>query len=126
MTPHELKVALMDRDIEVARLRDDCKKLSASRNHYRKRSERLEQLVSSQGVLIDSMTEKLVLRPGKRNVSVYGGYTMALKRNLGHTSSSAIVQVVGGDSWSGGLKDKNIATRFEHRCCHAQRLLSEE
>eukprot|EP00959_Pyramimonas_sp_CCMP1952_P218380 4567297-Pyramimonas_sp.AAC.1 len=122
----ELQLALLDKDIEIARLRDDCHKISASRNYYKQKSENWSHVLKGHELQIKSLNEQIFMRPGKRNVSVFGGYSIALKRNIGHTSSKAIVAVLSGDPERGGLRDKNISIKFEHRCNHVQRLLSSQ
>ena len=68
---------------------------------------------------------KVFLRCGVRNVSIPGGYHLALAKNkadAGHTSASAALALVGGQPWQGALKDKSIVSRFETYTAVAQRL----
>lgn len=51
---------------------------------------------------------------------------LAWKRNLSHTSASAVVAMLGGDADRGGLKSKDVVIRFEHLACQAQRLVSHQ
>lgn len=46
-------------------------------------------------------------------VSLYGGYTLALKRNLGHAAAQTTIDMMASDIWQGSLKSKNIVYRFE-------------
>ena len=60
-----------------------------------------------------------------RNVSTNGGYHLALSKNragASHTSTSAVLALVGGQPWQGALKDKSIISRFETYTTIAQRL----
>ena len=55
-----------------------------------------------------------------------GGYSLAKKRNIGQVSSDALVRAVAGDEINGALRDRHIVTKYEHRLCMAQRLVSKE
>ena len=46
-------------------------------------------------------------------VSVYGGYALALKRNAGHASGQAAVDMMASEHWQGALKSKDIVYKFE-------------
>ena len=47
-------------------------------------------------------------------VSLYGGYTLALKRNLGHAAAQTVIDMMASDIWQGNLKcKKNVVYRFE-------------
>jgi len=69
-----------------------------------------------------ALVQQVNFRPELRNISVYGGCNLALKRNRGHTSSYAIVDIVAGDGINGSFRDRHIATKFEHLACAALRV----
>ena len=62
-------------------------------------------------------------RPGKYGqVTCFGGYTLAAKRALGHTSATVTAQMVAGDEHQGGVQDAHTVLRFEHRMAMAKTL----
>ena len=70
------------------------------------------------------LMEQLCYRPGLRNISNFGGYNLALKRNIGHTSCEAATAMVAGDAINGGFTSKNIILRFEQNAEKCQRIRS--
>ena len=66
----------------------------------------------------------LNLREGRKNVTMYGGYAMAIKRNLSHSRAAAMVATLGGEEERGGLKSKDAVIRFEHCTNLCQRYIS--
>ena len=68
-------------------------------------------------------------RPGARNISVIGGYSITVRRRFagGMVSAKACVALVAGSQVHGGFVSRHIAYRFEHRVFVAQYLkLTEE
>ena len=123
-SPDELVATLCRRDQEISDLLDERRQLVQNRNHFQRRADGLKaQLVQSRREL-DALVAQVKFRPGLRNVSSFGGYTMALKRNVGHTSASAAIQMLGGDQINGGFVDPKIVWAFEHKTCIAQRISS--
>ena len=45
--------------------------------------------------------------------SVYGGYTLALKRNSGHAGAQTAIDMMASEIWQGGLKSRHVVARFE-------------
>jgi hypothetical protein len=59
-----------------------------------------------------------------RNITIYGGYTMALRRNIGHVGAAAALSMVTGDDVHGDLRSKKIVYRYEHRVAIGMAVLS--
>ena len=76
----------------------------------------------------DDLAGQVNLRVGTRNINVFGGYSIALKRNHGHASASSAVAMLAGDAINGAFSDHSggICTRYEERACRCQRLASVE
>ena len=52
---------------------------------------------------------------------------MALKRNLrGQCSATAVVAILGGDDYQGGLKSSKVVTRYEHYLRAAQMIQAHQ
>eukprot|EP00959_Pyramimonas_sp_CCMP1952_P438377 9177580-Pyramimonas_sp.AAC.1 len=62
---------------------------------------------------IVALKAQATFRPG-RNVTTYGGYCLAVRRNVGHASAAATALMVTGEG-EGGVKDKNTVVSYEHR-----------
>ena len=44
------------------------------------------------------LVHKVSWRPGKRNISMYGGYTLAIRRALGFASADTTIAMVAGEN----------------------------
>ena len=64
----------------------------------------------------------VAFRPGLRSITKYGGYSFALRRNFGHVSAKAAVQMLGSAEINGGFSDPRIIPKFEARATVAIRL----
>ena len=96
-----------------------------SRDHY---FERCQDLIAQNNALQTESAQlvaQINYRPGTKNISSFGGYSLALKRNYGHASASSCVAMVAGDTVHGGFRSPAVVTRFELKACIAQRLLSK-
>jgi len=118
-----------DHDADIAQLKDleaEKASMARSRSYYKNKCIVLE---NSKGELQDKLValeSKINYRPGLRNISLYGGYLLAVKRNIGNTGSKSLVAIVAGDELNGAFKDAKLVTRFEHRACWGQRLRSKQ
>ena len=81
-----------------------------SRNCYARRVTELKADLKDQMIVHKELEKEAVFRKGTRNVSIYGGYNMALRRTAGHASSEATFVMVAGPEAAGGLKDKHSDT----------------
>ena len=66
---------------------------------------------------------KYTFRPGKKYVSVEGGYSLAIKRNWGHASAKDTVRMLAAEPYQGALKHKDVVLRYEMRAAMAQQAL---
>ena len=76
--------------------------------HFRDKASKLaSQLVESKAES-RQLIAKINFRPGLRNVSCFGGYSLAIKCNDAgaSTGAGAAAMLVGGDDFRGGLHDK--------------------
>jgi len=121
----QLHVQKSESTARVVELEKERSSLLRSRAHYK---HRCTQLVAQNQEVKDQLTAlegRVNFRPGKRNISLYGGYLLALKRNTGHTSAKALVSIVAGDQLNGAFKDPHLCIKYEHRACAAMRLMSK-
>jgi hypothetical protein len=119
-TPHQKLVSITcQRDEQIVELR-------ALNRNMTKRLGRMKKQLGEVTEQHDALVEQTRFRPGKRNVSIVGGYVLAWKRNIGHTSAEALIQIVAGDAAQGALKDKNIVTKYEINANIIQRLVSSD
>ena len=60
-------------------------------------------------------------------ISTFGGYSLALKRNMaGHVGAAAAASLVAGDEERGGFGDKKVVISFEHKAAAAKRCRSAQ
>ncbi len=124
MDDGELRLVLAERDNRRVELEQRCHN-NTNRRSYDK--SRCDVFVSD---LRDARQECAALRAqvnlrtyGKRHVSVIGGYTLTLKRNVGHTACRALANIVAGSAEAGALEDPSSCLRFEHQAAIAQQLM---
>ncbi|CAK0844631.1 unnamed protein product, partial [Prorocentrum cordatum] len=108
-----LAVRLEQRDEEVAQLKEELRKVRRSRVFYMQKAEGLEVDLYEANQEIVALKAQATFRPG-RNVTTYGGYCLAVRRNVGHASAAATALMVTGEG-EGGVKDKNAVVSYEHR-----------
>ncbi len=125
MSSEELRAELQYRDWQLAQSQQAAKASSKRMRYWRDRCQRLEDDSIAKDEQIRAQTLQLNMRPGNRNVSLLGGYLLAWKRNLSHTSAAALVSTLGGEAERGGLKSKDVVIRFEHWARSCQRFASQ-
>ena len=106
----------------VDMLKKQLKAAQRMSRYWKSKSESLEtQLVESRNES-KALAAKVKFRPGIRNVTCLGGYTLAIKRNRsGHVGAASAAQLVAGDVLRGGLHDKKIVLQYEHKAACAKR-----
>ena len=125
MSIEDLRAELQHRDWELAVSKKKGAATSRKMCYWRSRCQDLQEVVDDRNQEIESIRNQLNLRSGVKKVSLLGGYLLAWKRNLSHTSAAAIVSILGGDDDRGGLRSKDVVIKFEHLACGCQRLASE-
>jgi hypothetical protein len=90
--------------------------LRKSRNHYHDRCQDLVALLRTAETEHAELVQRVSFRPGLRNVSVMGGYTLALNMMRGGlVSASSTLAMCAGGSLQGALKSKRIVYIYENR-----------
>ena len=106
----------------VNALRLQLKAAQRMARYYKGKSSTLQGQLVQVRQESQQLVAKINVRPGSRNVSTFGGYSLAIKRNAaGHVGAAAAAQLVAGDDFRGGLHDKNIVLKYEHRAACAKR-----
>ncbi|CAK0805617.1 unnamed protein product, partial [Prorocentrum cordatum] len=113
-----LAVRLETRDEEVEALKAELKKTQRSRAFFIQKAERLEVQLYDANQHIAALTAAINFRPG-RHVTLHGGYTLAVRRNVGHASTMATLAMMTGDG-PGSIKDPNTVVSYEHRAAAAK------
>ncbi|CAK0828843.1 unnamed protein product [Prorocentrum cordatum] len=101
------------RDEEVAQLKEEIRKLRGSRQLCMGMAEKLEVDLHDANQKIATLTAAVNFRTG-RNATVHGGYSLAVRRNLGRASTAATLAMVTGDG-EGSVEDPNTVVSYEHR-----------
>ena len=96
-----------------------------ARHYWDNASKVASQLVESKAES-RQLIAKINFRPGLRNVSCFGGYSLAIKRNDAgaSTGAGAAAMLVAGDDFRGGLHDKKVVLKYEHLAACAKRCRS--
>jgi hypothetical protein len=124
LNPEELRFTLRETMGQLLSVQSECNDLKSdlrtserSRKHFKQRCTTLEHQIVLKQDSIDTMNEQVNFRAKgcKRKISIVGGYNLARKHAFGHASASALVQAVAGDAINGGLRDRNVVAKFEHR-----------
>ena len=126
LTHSELQVQLGKRDTQIVSLQVEKARLVTSRSYYANRCADLRGELLLWKDAHKSLTEETCFRPGKRNVSKYGAYCMAIRGASGYASAQTTVKVIAGQKEQGGFKDKGIVIKYQHKACLGQRLLSSQ
>ena len=84
----DLQYLCARKDIELSERQDEANALVASRNYYGHKCDELKQTIVALKEEL-RMKEKQVLWRPNRNVSTYGGYSLAIRRNNAHAGAAA-------------------------------------
>eukprot|EP00959_Pyramimonas_sp_CCMP1952_P301973 6319117-Pyramimonas_sp.AAC.1 len=115
------------RGADLAAVKHDRANCQKKLGYYMSRAANLKQQ-------LDDMRDELVATramvdflPG-RSLSVYGGYALALRRNIAHASALATVRMVLGNDETEGptLKGRSQVVTYEYRLAAAKRIRATE
>lgn len=85
-----------------------------------RRKGRSRQQLADKRVELGTLVAATRYRRGEGcHVTVYGGYHLALARNIGHASCTVTARMVGGPNVQGKLEDKHTVVSFEHKLAAA-------
>lgn len=116
----ELLQLVVDRDVTLEGLRHD---LQQERRRYAKaknaRDDLRHQLAETHTEL-NNLSNKLFFRNGGENnhISMYGGYALALGRNVSHTGAKSATTMITADR--GEIKRKMAVMTYEHKAAVAK------
>ena len=120
----DLAVLVHNKDTEIEKLE---KELQQQKDHLKRviayRDKQLEKTKQELSLVEQElqMAQALQREAPKKWVSRLGGYTLAIRRNYGHTGAAAAAKMIQGEH-ACGTKTINI---FEHRAACAKRLLTK-
>ena len=108
----ELRAMLVQRDLELKHWKDKCESYRRSSAYYRRKAADLRDALANVTTEHKQLVAQTNFRPGKRRVSLYGGYSLALRRNYGHCGAETVVAMIAGDAAHGWLKSKSVVMNF--------------
>ena len=120
----ELVACIIEREDTNEVLREEKRAIELQANYYKTQCAELQRRCGESQRQQKLFEAQVNYRPGLRCISRVGGYSIALKRNLGHTGSRAAIVMLAGDAIQGGFQNKNTVTRYEELSCACQRELS--
>ena len=121
----ELQLACCHKDEEIEALKREVQNARRAKLHKDNACQQARMQLAAANVRSEQLFAELNLRPGARSISPIGGYSLAIKRSLGHASSHAILLAVAGDERNGGFSSHKVVTSYEMNTCVAQRLISK-
>ena len=121
-----MKMMLCRVEDEKSVQEQSLRSLTKSRKHYQARAEVLQQqLVEATHAHADFVSQTQ-LKPN-RNITTFGGYSLALRRNIAHVSQKAVAAIVTKDTAATNeVLDKKSVGTYEHRLALAKTLRSIE
>ena len=110
----DLQLLCVEKDEHAADLQEQLRKTSQSRQFFISRCQRLkdENLMLVQH--IDDQRARICWRPG-RHITMFGGYNLALRRNLSNAGAGVVATMVAGDEERGSVSDPKTVVAYEHR-----------
>ena len=100
----ELLDMLLNRDATIDTMLVEKNKEQRSKNYYMRRCNDLKQQLAQRDATHSELVAITNFRPGKRNISLYGGYALALNRSKGHASASTAISMMAGWNIKGHSK----------------------
>ncbi len=111
----------------IDHLRCELRAVQKSRAYFKGKSEHQQVVIDSLMKAYEDLSKRVNFRVGNtRCVSPWAGYTLALKRNIGHTGAYAAVAMIAGDSVHGSLKHKCHVVAYKKRAACVARLECED
>lgn len=104
---------LCARDSAIQRQRKEMLKVRKLKTYWKNQCTAWESHAKDTEEELRSLTSQVVIREG-RNVIVQGAYHLALRRNAGLVSSTAVVALLGGMEYQGGLRSRHVVTKYEN------------
>ena len=101
----DLVVLACRRHEDFSDLQGEVKQLQSKAGYWRRKSEALDDKLKRSDEEHKALMHMVDFRPA-RNVSAYGGYSMALCRSLSHCGAAAIVKMLGSGAIAGDLRWK--------------------
>jgi hypothetical protein len=121
----ELRFLVAERDCLIGNLIVEKSNMQKSRDYHVSRCQDFTMALQHQKQQSDDLL-KMVRYRVNRNVSVWGGYSLAIRRNIGYASAADTVLMIAGDELHGAVRTKHVVFRYEHNACLVQRLKSQD
>eukprot|EP00959_Pyramimonas_sp_CCMP1952_P170327 3558866-Pyramimonas_sp.AAC.1 len=119
----DMRSMLVDRDNTINDLKNELRLANRMKSIWRAKAEQARQDTSEVKSQLAETLKKINFRPN-REITTYGGYSLARARNVSHTSAAATACMVAGDPLKGGLHDKAVVLKYEHRLAAAKTIRS--
>ena len=121
-------LAQVSQDDTIAELRAHLQRAQKQARYYKSKAIVAFQKARDVERKNQELLARLNFRPGLRHISTFGGYTLALKRNLAgvNVSGAACASLVAGDDERGSFGDKKVVLVWEHKAAAAKRCRSAQ
>lgn len=105
----ELQLALARKGEELNHMKAELKRVRDQRDYHAHRGAKLQHALLDERCQTMALVAKLNFRPGLKCISCFGGYSLALRRNIGNASAAVTAKMVAGSEEQGGLHDKKVS-----------------
>ena len=125
LTEEELKLAIVCRDDQLAQLHGTLVSERKSKSYWQRKCDELRtQLVQRKEEL--QQLQQLTTFRHHRNVTTYGGYSLASRRNIAHAGRESTAEMVTSDMGGRAVTDPKTISLFEHRLAAAKTVRSKD
>ena len=109
---------------EHALLRAKYLRVQQRARNAEKRNTVLEDKLEAASVSANELVQATYWRTGSKHISVFGGYSLAIVRNIGHAGAKEVVAMCAGDEVRGGIRSKKVVWEYEHKAAIAMNMIS--
>ena len=109
---------------EHALLRAKYLRVQQRARNAEKRNKVLEDKLEAASVSANELVQVTYWRTGSKHISVFGGYSLAIVRNIGHAGAKEVVATCAGDEVRGGIRSKKVVWEYEHKAAIAMNMIS--
>ena len=118
----ELQVLVVRQAEEAERMKAESTKRDLRMRHYKRRCDVMVLREAEAKRRCSDLVMQPNFRPGLRNISLYGGYTLAIRRNYSHVGAKIAAEMLAGSEVQGDLHDKKVVLLYEHKAAEAKRV----
>ena len=114
------------RDETIQNLRKQLDQMTRNKHKTDSANVKLRSTVDELKSDIVEISAAVNMRDASRNISLIGGYSLALRRSCSHAGARSALAMMTGGELQQNFKFKEIVFKFEHKVATAKRLKAAE